>query len=337
MRDLYRPLGLSPGCTEAQIRDALRNAPSHGTTVASAAAILLNPRRRPQYDRVHRAVSHIAKMRSETGLTQTEFAQRHEATFCVPRRDDLRINRRPAPPTSPIEAPSSRRLGMGNLALMAACLAALGMFLFRDSLGPTKSETAAGRPWENYRAKPEQSSPDNSITAAPVQSARPAPSVSNANRVQDVRQVIKPSQGPKSQQTGRLAVQSAELQAEPLPPTGAFDTSSSTSRTAIIVRTRKDGPHTFVKIAREDGTEAARGFIRAGEKHTFKLPFGTYILKTARGEQWFGEDFLFGPETTYGRADDKFPLQQRGDQWTVELIPQRQGNLREVPISASQF
>jgi putative transposase len=37
------------------------------------------------------------------------------------------------------------------------------------------------------------------------------------------------------------------------------------------------------------------------------------------------------------KTDDTFPLLQRGEQWTVELIPQTNGNLQERPTSAGEF
>lgn len=122
-----------------------------------------------------------------------------------------------------------------------------------------------------------------------------------------------------------------------LPQTGAFDSSVSTTQNAIIVKTRSGGRHTLAKIETLDGREVTRGFIRAGGQHRFDLPLGTYVMKTASGTTWYGSTVLFGPETSYSRPDDTFPLTSRGESWTVELIPQANGNLRDRPISAAQF
>lgn len=123
---------------------------------------------------------------------------------------------------------------------------------------------------------------------------------------------------------------------QPLPSTGLFDIGRSDTENAITVKTMGDR-NTLVKIEKPSGEEVTRGFIRAGETHTFKLPRGTYILKTAAGQKWYGEEHFFGPDTTYSQADDTFLLNERGDHWTVELTPQVSGNLGEAKLRADQF
>lgn len=122
----------------------------------------------------------------------------------------------------------------------------------------------------------------------------------------------------------------------PIPPTGAFDTGHSTTRNHITVRTAPGNTHTLVKIVRQ-GREVSRAFIRAGATHSIDVPLGTYELRMAYGEQWFGEEKLFGQRTRYSRADDTFPLNQPGEYWEVELIIRHDGNLTEEPISATEF
>jgi hypothetical protein len=123
---------------------------------------------------------------------------------------------------------------------------------------------------------------------------------------------------------------------QPLPVTGYGDTSRSTTENAIIITTRGDR-HTLVKIVDIYGQPVTSGFIRAGESYRFNLPRNTYRLKTATGSTWYGEKHLFGKDTSYAMAEDLFPLERAGERWTVELIPQRQGNMRERRIQASDF
>jgi len=125
--------------------------------------------------------------------------------------------------------------------------------------------------------------------------------------------------------------------AQPLPLTGAFDSSDNSRRNSITVKTQSGGQHTLIKIERLGGGEVTRGFVRAGEQHKFYLPAGTYVLKTAGGSAWYGEKLLFGANTAYSKPDDTFSMVAPGEQWTVELIPQRDGNLRDRQISASEF
>ena len=37
-------------------------------------------------------------------------------------------------------------------------------------------------------------------------------------------------------------------------------------------------------------------FLRGGSSHTVRLPVGTYMIKTAYGDNWFGTDEYFGDE-----------------------------------------
>ena len=71
-------------------------------------------------------------------------------------------------------------------------------------------------------------------------------------------------------------------------------------------------------------------FARAGQTVNIDLPLGSYEIRYASGETWFGWDYLFGPETTYNKADKIFTFSDDGYQvsgYTVELILQPQGNL----------
>lgn len=67
-------------------------------------------------------------------------------------------------------------------------------------------------------------------------------------------------------------------------------------------------------------------FIRAGEKVTLNLPAGSYKLRYAAGEQWYGEEHLFGPKTRYGEVSElmtkqplQFKFERRGASWDLGL------------------
>ena len=131
--------------------------------------------------------------------------------------------------------------------------------------------------------------------------------------------------------------QQAALTPVELPRTGAFDSSSSSTSTAIIIKTAAGGSHTLVKVLDGSDNMVTMAFIRSGDTHTFHLPYGNYTLRTANGSNWYGLGHKFGPYTAYSKPVSTFPLRQRGEQWTVELIEQTNGNLRQRRISASEF
>jgi len=81
-------------------------------------------------------------------------------------------------------------------------------------------------------------------------------------------------------------------------------------------------------------------FIRNGEKVRTRLPFGSYKIKYATGETWYGKNHLFGPDTFYKEADERFDFIKEGNQargYRVELFLQMNGNLHTRPISASDW
>jgi hypothetical protein len=71
-----------------------------------------------------------------------------------------------------------------------------------------------------------------------------------------------------------------------------------------------------------------------------KVPLGSYKIKYAVGNQWYGERYLFGPETSYYMADKRFDFELRGDHirgYSIDLLLQLNGNLQAKPISPKDF
>ena len=50
-------------------------------------------------------------------------------------------------------------------------------------------------------------------------------------------------------------------------------------------------------------------YIRGGDPFTTKVPLGSYYVRAASGNTWYGEDDLFGPNTAFFKlnksADDR--------------------------------
>jgi len=112
----------------------------------------------------------------------------------------------------------------------------------------------------------------------------------------------------------------------------------------LRVKTAAGSPNYYVKIVdwAERETHGARlvFFVRSGQTVDVGVPIGTYELRYAAGETWYGEEYLFGPETVYRRTDEQFVFCVDGDRvlgFTVELIKQIDGNLKETPIRPADF
>jgi len=81
-------------------------------------------------------------------------------------------------------------------------------------------------------------------------------------------------------------------------------------------------------------------FVRGGSTVKVKVPLGTYTVKYAAGEKWYGDKNLFGPSTGYSKASDLFTFERNGSKirgYTITLYKVRDGNLRTEAISPESF
>ena len=67
------------------------------------------------------------------------------------------------------------------------------------------------------------------------------------------------------------------------------------------------GPHYFIRVFNpETRATVLTAFVRAGERADLGVPFGIYRIHYAIGKKWYGENYLFGPETEVGDGGFKF-------------------------------
>lgn len=149
--------------------------------------------------------------------------------------------------------------------------------------------------------------------------------------------------GEKSGRSNTAAVPPAPTfnqPALPLPLTGIMGV-ASLGNAPLRVQTRSDGFHYFVKVTPPSSNVAmTEMFIRSGDFVEVELPLGSYEIKYASGKTWYGPQWLFGPETSYSKADKVFNFTSDDYQisgYTVELFTQVGGNLHTSRIGAGQF
>ena len=118
----------------------------------------------------------------------------------------------------------------------------------------------------------------------------------------------------------------------------------SSSRTVLAplrVITAPRSLNYYVKIVDwERHTPKLVFFVRSGETAAVRVPIGVYELRFAAGEKWYGEEYLFGPETAYRKVDERFEFRVKGEKisgFSVELIKQINGNLKETAIRPTDF
>jgi hypothetical protein len=77
-------------------------------------------------------------------------------------------------------------------------------------------------------------------------------------------------------------------------------------------------------------------FVHGGTILSANVPVGTFTVKYADGLVWCGEDELFGPDTLIQESERAFDFGV-GNEWTIELVRRRGGNLRTRYIKRSEF
>jgi len=141
----------------------------------------------------------------------------------------------------------------------------------------------------------------------------------------------------------KKAAHKAELQKmeRPLPYSGKVRFRGDDSCVAPFQIKAAYGSHYLLKLVRIDTDEDVLDvFVRGGTTVEIKVPMGEYEVRWASGETWYGYDRLFGPETSYSKADTTFSFQFNGDQisgYTITLYKVANGNLRTSEISPKAF
>ncbi|WP_446739809.1 hypothetical protein [Psychrobacter sp. A3] len=101
------------------------------------------------------------------------------------------------------------------------------------------------------------------------------------------------------------------------------------------------GSDYYVKVvnaANDNDTLAI--YIHGGETVEVEVPLGSYEIRYASGNDWYGDKGLFGIETSYNKADELFTFSDTGYQisgYTITLYQVANGNLQTKSIDESQF
>jgi hypothetical protein len=127
-----------------------------------------------------------------------------------------------------------------------------------------------------------------------------------------------------------------------LPANGHVRPQVKASQTAPFrILTTGNETHYLLKLE-ESGTgrSALTVFVRSGHQVDMRVPLGTYIVKYASGQKWYGYQHLFGPNTAYTKADSTFAFRREGNQlkgFSITLYAVPGGNLSTLPIKPTDF
>lgn len=103
----------------------------------------------------------------------------------------------------------------------------------------------------------------------------------------------------------------------------------------IVVENPTDYAY-VVKFDDDSGKTVFSFFVRPQSTTPMLMGLGTYYLKWAGGKTWYGEEDLFGPETTYQKDPESWPFES-GKYWTLTMQPVENGNVHSDTIDADEF
>lgn len=158
-------------------------------------------------------------------------------------------------------------------------------------------------------------------------------------------EVEPPTTSSQSSPTPARPVPVFDAPEQPLPRTGQIRSLGQHDRQGVLaplkIVTASKGTNYYIKLV---DAETRRPilvlFIRSGDTASVRVPVGMYHFKFATGHEWYGERFLFGPDTVYSVADKSLIFSVDGDDvvgHTLELVKQVNGNLGETQIAAADF
>ena len=126
-----------------------------------------------------------------------------------------------------------------------------------------------------------------------------------------------------------------------LPTTGTVRRHSPKSGVAPLEVRTNSGSHYFVKLQDTiTGQDILDVFIQGGRTIQIDVPLGTYTIKYASGDTWYGYEYHFGPKTIYSKADSTFRFYRDAtgySGYTITLYMVQHGNLRTERLNPSEF
>jgi hypothetical protein len=123
---------------------------------------------------------------------------------------------------------------------------------------------------------------------------------------------------------------------QPLPTSGQVRSFTTQTRIAPFQIKAAQGSHCLLKLVNSRNKATALTiFVQGGTAVNIRAPLETYEVRYAAGETWYGDDLLFGPGTSYSKADKTFAFNQVGNDvrgFTITLYKVLHGNLSTSTI-----
>lgn len=345
MRDLYKSVGLkSRAVAISEIEQAISVARSRGVKMASVAEdILLNDTRRPHYDRVHSALKTIGEVRANIGCSYgPNWTGSGCGDFDTRPTSPSQLKEFDRPPQVDRES-TAASIGLKPFLVSGLIILLVGSLAVFNA-NSTSPSTVAPRSGP-ARPSPIPEAPRGSRPAAspPIQPSFEEQEAARINKVRDMvlGRIERAGLQPDST-VEEMVRRIASGDALPLPVTGVVTTSFfDASGVAPLEIVTSQGLNYFVKVVDwKTKEQILTAFVRGGDYFETHLPIGSYEIRYASGDSWFGPVFDFGEGAVYAKCDDRFDFTRTisgYNGYTVELIRQVGGNLETLPIGDGDF
>ena len=305
MRNLYGQLGLRSNASEADIRAAVGRC-TDGELRADAQAVLLNPQVRRAYDQAHKALSNVGYIRHNVGLRgASNWNSQADANF--------RFNQ-----------PAQTRLS-----------------LLRSHLGTRQAPARANTP-----AKTNPAVVLLAVVGALIFFAMVVSQCENSSRSKQAykHDVPIPTPTPAPATPTPTPVPTPTPFAEPVvsfPKSGTIRIAGNKTGVAPFEIVAPSGDDYYIKMVDAlTGDSKVVVFVHGGQRTEVLVPVGTYEIRYASGSTWYGENYLFGPETDYTKTDEEFAFRRTPDGYSgysVTLYKVAHGNLSTSQIRPEDF
>jgi hypothetical protein len=128
---------------------------------------------------------------------------------------------------------------------------------------------------------------------------------------------------------------------QPLPYSGSERRFTGAEAVAPFEIKAAQGSHYLLKLVDAyTDSPVLTVFVQSGSTVEVEVPLGTYEVRYASGDTWYGYEHLFGPDTSYSKADKTFTFEVVENQisgFTITLYRVAHGNLRTSAIKETEF
>lgn len=127
----------------------------------------------------------------------------------------------------------------------------------------------------------------------------------------------------------------------PFPKSGTIRTAGNKTGVAPFEIVAPSGDDYYIKMVDAlTGDSKVVVFVHGGQRTEVLVPVGTYEIRYASGSTWYGENYLFGPDTDYTKTDEEFAFRRTPDGYSgysVTLYKVAHGNLSTSQIRPEDF